>query len=414
MKKVTACLLALLLALTTICPALAMSEGELLYLAVLGDSISYGTGLHIGEKSYRTLVTEHFDGAMQVNYARDGNVYDDVLSSITRHRDTLAEANCYALSVGSNDYLEYVADNIFQISTPDRRFSLPYEDLLDFFSDVLVAHSSGMTDGILRFLHANRASRTDWTNDFCDILQSNLTDIIDQLHSCNADAQILLLNYYSPGDPYMDFVGKATALLDASNRDIRDAINLFDQMRTASVIQQVVLLTRIQTKLVNLSANIYLFVPLLKQFDLDLTILSPLLALIGIGFVGAEAFSQDRTILEKLGEVTELINGVDQLIDFTHDTLTQMNTMIKDLAKDDEMVIIIDVAEIGKSAETISSIDHFHPSADGQQIIANKMIAILETIYAGGEITPEPEPEETDWLTETIAFFREWLTKLFG
>ena len=414
MKKTVACLLTLLLMLTMVCPAFALNQGETLKLAVLGDSISYGTGLHSGEKAYRTLVTEHFDGAIQTNYAWDGNEYEDVLSSITRHGNTLAEANCYTLSVGSNDYLEYVADYIFKISTPGRQFSLPYEDLPDFLEDVLVTHSSGMTDGILNFLHSGPASRTDWKNEFCDTLKTNLTDIIDQLHSCNKDAPILLLNYYSPGDPYMNFADKASVLLNAANQHIHEAISLFDRLQTAPLGQQAILLTLMNTKLVKLSADIYLFVPLLKQFDLDLTLLSPVLALVGVGFVGVEAFSRDRTILEKLEEITELVTGVDQLIDFTHDALLQMNGMMNDLARDDKLVIIIDVAEIGKSVETISGIDHFHPSAAGQQIIANKMIAALETIYAGGTVTP-PAPEQTDWMmTGPIIILRWWLAQIMA
>ena len=416
MKKAVACLLTLLLMLTMIYPAFALEKDETLSLAVLGDSIAYGTGLHIGEKAYRTLVTEHFDGAIQTNYAWDGNEYEDVLKSITRNRTQIANANCYTLSVGSNDYLEYVADYIFKISTPDPKdqFSLPYEDVPDFLEDVLVTHSSGMTDGILNFLHSGQASRTDWKNGFCDTLKTNLTDIIGQLHSCNEEAPILLLNYYSPGDPYMSFADKASALLNAANQHIHEAISLFDRLQTAPLGQQAILLTLMNTKLVKLSADIYLFVPLLKQFDLDLTLLSPLLALVGVGFVGIEAFSRDRTILEKLAEITELITGVDQLIDFTHDALLQMNGMMNDLARDDKLVIIIDVAEIGKSVETISGIDHFHPSAAGQQIIANKMIAALETIYAGGTVTP-PAPEQTDWMmTGPIIILRWWLAQIMA
>ena len=414
MKKTVALLMALVLMLTAVCPAFALSSGETLKLAVLGDSISYGTGLYAGEKAYRTLVAEYFLGETPLNLTWDGNECGDVLRSITRNPTRLKAANCYAMSVGSNDYLEYLADYILEVSEPGVDFMVGemYSDLTDFFVNVLTAPASDMRDGILRFLHADQASRTDWKNDFCDTLKANLTEIISALHGYNQEAPILLLNYYSPGDPYADFANRASTLLNAANRNIQEAIRLMDRARTVPLEQCAILLPMIQMKLVKLAADIHLFVPLLKQFDLNLTMLSPLLALAGVGFVRLESFSRDRGILDKLDQITELAMAVNQLIQFTSEVLTQMNGVLKDLTKSDPLLVIIDVAEMGKSAEAISPVDHFHPSASGQQIIADKMIAALETIYAGGEVTP-PAPERTDWLTETIAFFQEWLDRIF-
>lgn len=426
MKKAVACLLTLLLMLTMIYPTFALNQGETLKLAVLGDSISAGTGLNDSEASrYSTLVVEYFHGEKPVSIAYDGNECWNVLGKLqgngysTYYQNAIKKftPNCFALSVGSNDYLEYLADYIAEVSKPGEDYTLDdYNNLTDFFEDVLLNEKSRMRAGILRFLYADQASRTDWKNDFCNQMKVGLTEIIEELReNYSKDAPILLLNYYNPAEPYMDFADKASTLLNAANRNINGAVELMDRARTAGLSQKMALLSMIRTKLVKLSADIYLFVPLLKEFDLDLTLLSPLLALVGVGFVGVEAFSPDRVLLEKLGEVNDLVSAVNQLLCFTDEVMDQLNNKVmSQLAKENSGVVVIDAADLGKNAENISTQDHFHPSEQGQQIIADKMIAALETIYAGETVTP-PAPEQTDWMmTGPIIILRWWLAQIMA
>ena len=427
MKRMIACLLGLALVLTLVCPAFALTKGDELKLAVLGDSISYGTGLNARLVSrYSTLVADHFGVTTWLNAAWDGNECWNVINSITntKNKSSLEAANCFAISVGSNDYVEYLADYIFEISEPasvpgteaenDFIIGDKYKDLTDFFQDVLIAPESDMRNGILKFLESEEPIRANWEEDFCGKLQINLETIIKDLQTCNETAPILLLNYYNPGDTYMNFASKASTLLNAANRNINEAIELIQRARSANPVQQMALLPMIQTKLVKLTADIYLFVPLLKEFDLNLTMLSPLLALAGVGFVGVEAFAQDKTILYKLEEIVKLVTALDQLLQFTDDTMVQMNEMLNELAGTYQNVIIIDVSNLGKSAENISPNDHFHPSEQGHQIIANKMIQALETIYAGGAVTPSPTAEEISYLIASIALIRWWTAKVFS
>ena len=414
MKKGIALLLALALTLTLVCPAFALDKGEL-KLVVLGDSISAGTGLYAGEKAYRELVLEKFGGSLIRNLAQDGDECADVMRNIRNNPTSIQAANCFTLSVGSNDYIEYLADYMLGISTPEEGFFLDYDDMGEFFTDILVSRQSKMYEGILRFTEQYGQMKTLWKTGFCQSLRVGLDGILAQLHEINPNAPILLLNYYSPGDPFADAAAKAAPLLRNTCENIKSATSLMRELRSPESEKRGAQVALLQTKLLKLSLDIYGLMPILKEFGVDLTRLSPLVALAGMGVAGMEAMTQDTRLSDMLTDLSEIVTAIDRLIRFTGETMVQMNREVNELAQKYPQVRIIDVAELGREAENLSSIDHFHPSAAGQQIIADKMVEALESRSVDGPVIP-PEKMSGYWRVASVAsaaIFRWWLGQVF-
>ena len=412
MKRMIACLLGLVLVLTLVCPAFALNKGDELKLVVLGDSISAGTGLNDGEAPYGKVVADHFHG-VYYPLAVSGYEYQNVIASIITCMEDVKAANCYAFSIGSNDYIEYLANEVLKVEYEGNSFSLTdfgYNDISDFIMDILITHMTDMSEKLKGFLYATAADKYKWKDEFCSEIKQNVSDIVDRLNEINPTAPVLILSYYDPIEPYKPLVSAAASALKI----------VCAQVKTVDAICWVIersggypayLLAQAKKAGETMADSL---IQTLKK-DVDLADIIP-----GLDMSTIEAEILNTGMKELLVNLKDMVVALDQLIDFTDDVMVKMNADLDALAWNNPTVYVVDAASIDSCASNISPNDHFHPSEQGHQIIADKMIQALDTIYAGGTVTPSPTAErirtaeEISYLIASIALIRCWAAKIFS
>lgn len=374
MKRIIACLLGLVLVLTLACPAFALSKGEQLNLLVLGDSISAGTGLNDDEVPYGKMVADHFGGIFHT-VAESGNEYDDVMESIASNTEIVNAANCYAFSIGSNDYIEYLAENILHLSSGGG-FSLTgfgYNDISDFITDILITHETKMTENLNGFLTAEAEAKQEWKDEFCGKIADNVSNIVTKLQDANAEAPILILSYYDPIEPYKPLVSAAASALKIICTQVETVDAICRAVENRGGYSAYLLAQAEKTG----KAMADSLIQALQEKSVDLADIIPG---VDMGAIGEMIRNTGMKVL--LVDLKNTVVALDQLIDFTDDVMVKMNANLDALSRNNPTVYVVDAASIGNCASNISPNDHFHPSEQGHRLIATDAINAINRAYA--------------------------------
>ena len=374
MKRMITWLLALVLVLTLVCPAFGLTKGEQLKLLVLGDSISAGTGLNDDEVPYGKMVADHFNGIFDT-VAVSGNEHQDVIDSIEYNQSKVKNANCYAFSIGSNDYIEYLAENILHLSSGGG-FSLTgfgYNDISDFITDILITHKTSMTENLNDFLTATAEAKQGWKDEFCGGIADNVSNIVTELQEANSEAPILILSYYDPIEPYKPLVSAAASALKIICTQVETVDAICQAVENRGGYSAYLLAQAEKTG----KAMADSLIQALQEKGVDLADIIPGLDMDAIGEMIRESGMKVLLV-----DLKNTVVALDQLIDFTDDVMVQMNADLDALSRNNPTVYVVDAASIGNCASNISPNDHFHPSEQGHRLIAADAINTINRAYA--------------------------------
>ena len=375
MKRMFACLLGLVLVLTLVCPAFALSKGEQLNLLVLGDSISAGTGLNDDEVPYGKMVADHFRGIFDT-VAKNGNEYQTVIDSIEYNPIKVNAANCYAFSIGSNDYIEYLANEILDVIYDGGSFSLTafgYNDISDFITDILITHKTSMTENLNGFLTAEAEAKQGWKDGFCNEIKGKVSNIVGRLNEENSEAPILILSYYDPIEPYKPLVSAAASALKIVCAQVETVDAICRAVENRGGYSAYLLAQAEKTG----KAMADSLIQTLQEKGVDLADIIP-----GVDISAIEAKIREDGMKVLLVDLKNTVVALDQLIDFTDDVMVQMNADLDALSRNNPTVYVVDAASIGNCASNISPNDHFHPSEQGHRLIAADAINAINRAYA--------------------------------
>lgn len=178
MKKATAVILSIVIALSFAVPCFAGADGT--FLVVLGDSIAYGTGLsNPVEANYGRIVADT-NGYDYANHAIPGYTSAALIShmQVDYVAEDIAKADIIAISIGGNDFL---TNDLTKLVVD----SLIFDDF-SFFDEIAAQY------------------------------EKNLDTIVDSINAVNPDAVIMIQTIYNPQDSYLaKTYGYATQKLNA-------------------------------------------------------------------------------------------------------------------------------------------------------------------------------------------------------
>ncbi len=387
LKKAVAIIAVLSLLVIPLCAFPSAQAKETLNLGAIGDSITYGSGLHEGEVPFAPLVAEKLGGAY-VNLGVDGNkmtsILDGKVSSYYPEFDKIG-ANCFAIAVGSNDFVAYLADTVLGVVEPGEEFhpGQIYGDIPSFLAALLTDPNDPVAVAARRFLTMSESEREAHQRKFATIWEEQMRSILSGLWQYDADAPVVVVNYYDPVDIFAQGVAEATPVLKSAYSHIHEANVSFDAAFRPYAVLRGYSLTRGKAELSMAIGDLLRLIPILQGFGLDVSSLTELKDKLGGLDLGSiewtNLLGQAETFLENL---SAMVDALDQLITFTDTTQAILNARMDDMAAADKRLGIANVNWIGSQKKLISDVDSFHPSASGQRELADAIAEAFDELTA--------------------------------